>query len=159
MPGAVCCRKGYQANRSRLQYSPARRSSDRHPSPYSYLRCRNRVRQRRYRARPLPARSRSGWQECAASSPNRLCCRGSLRLSESVFFVKNPVRLRDAALRFNFSQYFRIVWSNTAYKIKTEAYTYEIEDENSGHELFAFHWEPNAPNSKILFPHMHLGSR
>lgn len=76
---------------------------------------------------------------------------------QEFFFVKNPVRLRGAALVFNFSQYFRVVWRNTAYKVKTESYTYEIEDEESGHELLAFHWEPNAPNSKILFPHMHIG--
>lgn len=76
---------------------------------------------------------------------------------QEFFFVKNPVRLRDSALTFNFSQYFRVVWKNTAFKVKTESYTYEIEDETSGHELFAFHWEPNAPNSKILFPHMHIG--
>jgi len=76
---------------------------------------------------------------------------------QQLFFIQNPVRLRSSALAFNFSQYFRTVWSGHAYKVKTEAYTYEIEEDASGHELFAFHWEPSAPNSKIAIPHMHLG--
>jgi hypothetical protein len=60
-------------------------------------------------------------------------------------------------LTFYFSQFFRIVRNGPEYRVKTEAYTYEIEDEKSHHELFAFHWEPTAPNSKITIPHMHLG--
>lgn len=76
---------------------------------------------------------------------------------QEFFFVRNPVRLRDSPLAFNFSQYFRTVWSGDAYKIKTEAYTYEIEEDSTGHELFAFHWEPNAPNATITVPHMHIG--
>lgn len=76
---------------------------------------------------------------------------------QEFFFVNNPVRLKNTGLAFNFSQYFRVAWHDPGYKIATKAYTYEIEDEQSGHELFAFHWEPEAPNSKITIPHMHIG--
>lgn len=76
---------------------------------------------------------------------------------QELFFVKNPVRLKGLPIAFSFSQYFRIVPSADGYGTQTEAYTYEIEDCHSRHELFAFHWEPNAPNSKSALPHLHLG--
>jgi hypothetical protein len=78
-------------------------------------------------------------------------------LLQRFLFANNPVRLRDSGLVFYFSQYFRIVRNGPECRVKTEAYTYEIEDEESRHELFAFHWEPAAPNSKIAIPHMHVG--
>lgn len=72
-------------------------------------------------------------------------------------FINNPVRLKDSPFAFNFSQYFRVVPFDPGYKVKTEAYTYEIMDDATRHELFSFHWEPNAPSSQIKIPHMHLG--
>ena len=40
------------------------------------------------------------------------------------------------------------------FKVKTTAYQYAIDDEKEK-ELFAFQWHPD---SKIKFPHLHLGS-
>jgi hypothetical protein len=62
-------------------------------------------------------------------------------------------------LLFDFSQYFRIVWNSeiSSYNVKTVSYTYEIEDEETRHELLAFHWEPESPHSTVKIPHLHLG--
>lgn len=76
---------------------------------------------------------------------------------EHFFFANAPVRLKTADRNYalTFDQYYRVVrTAEGIYRVKTESYTYEIEDEESRHELFAFHWEPH---SAIAFPHMHIG--
>lgn len=77
---------------------------------------------------------------------------------EEFYFIHSPVRLKapDLSFAFTFEQYFRILWSpdHSAYKVKTESYTYEIEAWETHHELFSFHWEPH---SKVSIPHLHLG--
>ena len=77
---------------------------------------------------------------------------------EHFLFINSPVRLKrpEKNLTFTFEQYYRIRWAgeDDKYRIKTESYTYEIEEEETNHELFAFHWEPH---STVTIPHLHLG--
>lgn len=39
------------------------------------------------------------------------------------------------------------------YKVKITAYMY-IVDDHRGHEVFSYHWQPDAP--EVKFPHLHV---
>ncbi|MGH9656463.1 MAG: hypothetical protein ACRD6B_23730 [Bryobacteraceae bacterium] len=76
---------------------------------------------------------------------------------EHFFFANAPVRLKAADRNYAliFDQFYRVLlMPDETYRVKTQSYTYEIEDEATRHELFAFHWEPH---SAIAFPHLHIG--
>lgn len=71
----------------------------------------------------------------------------------------DPVRLTGTNIAISISQYFRPIKDERKdygpYRVSTTAYYYTVEDVN-GPEVLAYHWHPEAPNSKTLHPHVHL---
>ncbi len=89
--------------------------------------------------------------------------RGGYRVGEEYSLAlrdADPVQLSgQARVAISIIQYFRVVKDEREdyglFRVTTTAYYYTIEDENA-HEIVAYHWHPQAPNSKTLHPHMHL---
>jgi hypothetical protein len=68
------------------------------------------------------------------------------------------LRTRDSKdLYLGFVQHFSVSSHFLSrYKVTTRASYYKLEDQY-GHEIFAFHWHPEAENDTVPFAHMHLG--
>lgn len=71
----------------------------------------------------------------------------------------DAVQLVGMSIAISISQYFQPVKDDREdygpFRVRTTAYYYTVEEANS-HEILAYHWHPEAPNSKIERPHMQL---
>lgn len=70
------------------------------------------------------------------------------------------VELPEFGGRFEASQRLRIVECDPReyggrIRLTTTAYDYSLSGAN-GRELWSMHWHPNAPNSAVTYPHIHL---
>ena len=100
---------------------------------------------------------------CATDPHLILSRRSGFRVGEEyslALLEGDPVRLPGAArVAISLVQYFQIVEDDRPdygpYRVRTTAYYYTIEDVE-GHEVLAYHWHPQAPNSRTLHPHVHL---
>jgi hypothetical protein len=111
----------------------------------------------------LKAKRRDAFERYAEPLQRVLSCVTSepliRRRSEEVeeFFLANsPAHLAGCGLLLAISQYFQIISNEGSdeYAVRTESYAYQIMEDATGKELFAFHWEPH---SRVQYPHMHLG--
>ena len=60
-------------------------------------------------------------------------------------------------MSFVFMQHYSIIRDKTSqsFTAKTVYYAYGLEDSQTGHEIFAYHWHPKGP-SRVRHPHLHL---
>lgn len=63
---------------------------------------------------------------------------------------------RDPSLTLDIRMQYKIVEAlgdRGLYKVTITAYMY-IVDDHRGHEVFSYHWQPDAP--EVKFPHLHV---